>query len=132
MSKVKARTGSAVCAAVAAAAALAACTSGSRPVGPTPTPSPSTEARGVIAGFVDLCTGPAATPPRAARVRVMTDGTTIASTRVIAGDPAHRRYRLLVRPGRYLVEATNWPHVQHVVKVKEGSRVTANFPNVCD
>lgn len=127
MSNMKVRTGAAVCAATAVTT-LVGCTGGSSSVRSTPLRA---DATGVIAGFVDLCTGPAAMPPRAAWVRVMAGRATVTSARVMAGEPAHQSYRVPVRPGRYRVEASNWPHVRRTVNVEASSLVTANFPNLC-
>jgi len=71
-------------------------------------------------------------PPRPATVRVMQGGTTVTLARVVAGDPAHQTYSVHVRPGRYSVEASNWPKIQRAVTVTAGSSVAASFPNFCD
>jgi hypothetical protein len=114
--------------AVVPVAVLSGCSTGSHQTAPRPTPQRAT---GVVTGLVGACTGVASPPPQNAIVRIRQAGSTVASARIVAGDPAHDHYRVAVAPGRYSVVASNWPDA-HPVVVTAGATASVNFPDMCD
>jgi hypothetical protein len=94
---------------------------------------PSTEGPvGTVQGVDDECAGLATARPRNASIRLLFHGRVVASERLVAGDPAWDHYSVDIAPGRYRVEATNWPAVNHVVSVRKDNAVTADFLNDCN
>jgi hypothetical protein len=114
--------------AVAPAVILSGCSTGSHQAASRPTPQVAT---GVVTGLVGACTGVMSAPPQPATVRIRQAGSTVASARIVAGDPGHDHYRVSVAPGRYSVVASNWPNA-HPVVIKAGATANVNFPDMCD
>jgi hypothetical protein len=108
------------------------------PVGTTPPkaksvePPPNTQGpEGTVRGIDDECAGLAKEKPHKATVRVLLRGQVVAAERVVAGDPARDRYSMQIAPGRYQVEATNWPSRHQTLVVRKNAAATADFLNDC-
>jgi hypothetical protein len=113
--------------------AVSGCTSAAHTAKPEPSTSPSTGvvASGVITGYVQACSGLPGARTQLASVRVVHGGATVASVAIIAGSPAHDRYRVTVPPGIYNVTATNWFAARNTIVVTSGAQVAVDFPNSC-
>jgi hypothetical protein len=113
---------------------LAGCTGSNHVTSSAPLPRshPPSRAVGSVSGVDELCTGPASVRPRAATVQLIHHGVVVAISAVIAGDPAHDRYRQNVTPGRYVVRASNWSKSPRAVIVPDGAGARIDFVNDCD
>jgi hypothetical protein len=118
---------------IAAAVLVAGCTGSNRTTSmpSVPTSAPPIRAMGSVTGVDELCAGPPSIRPRRATVHLIQDGEVVATSSVIAGDPAHDRYRLAVAPGHYLVRASNWRRFDRLVTVHGGTSARVDFVNFC-
>lgn len=89
---------------------------------------------GVATGAVPLCLGVAiasAVTPQAVTVQAKRGGEVVATQQVTASGTEPGRYRFVLVPGRYSIEAPGEYDGPRIARVRPGSTVTADLANAC-
>lgn len=125
-----------VAGALVAAVLLTGCTGSSQRPAAEQSASPVQPATetGVATGEVPLCLGVAiasAVTPQTVTVRATRGGEVVATQQVAASGTEPGRYRFVLAPGLYSIEAPSEYDGPTVAHVGPGSTVTADLANAC-